>query len=702
MPLMTKIRESLGTFFLVFSVVFVAYMVLDWGMDITGRRRGDRTQSQEIGKINGHEVFIKDFTDLVRRASDNQKSQTGSEPNDEQIKSIRDQVWNQLVDETLYDEQIKRFGITVTDQEIIDWVRGNDPPAFLKQQFTDSTGTFNRQAYDATIMDPKNKEIMVRVEDGLRKQREREKLQSLIVASVQADENDIRQRFIDQTMKFNADYLFFDPNVFAKDENIKVTDDDLRQFYNEHSDEFKVEATRKLKYVVFNNIPSHGDSASVLSDLEDVQKRATAGADFLELAKQESETPISDTYYKHGDLPQERENAIFSASEGDILGPIQELDGYHLIKVLEFRTGTAGAVHASHILISIENNDSAKALTQARDVLAQAKSGKDFAALAMQYSKDPGSQTKGGDLGWFGKGKMVPPFEDAAFKANTGQIVGPIRTPFGYHIIKILAKDNREVKIADIHLSVHIGSQTQSDISQQAQDFSYITKQGSFEKEAQQSKYKVQETLPFQKDAVVPGLGLNNAINKFAFNNKSGSISDPITVQNGSAVLMVSEVKEAGMRSFDEVKPSLDARVKREKEIEKTKTIVAGMRQSLTKGDSLGKIIRGYAGIPDVQHCQAVTLGGFIPGVGHDMSFIGSLSKLQPGEISNPIEGQRGIYLIQLQSKTPFDSAAYVTQRETLRSQLLSEKRNLFLSQWTDELKKKADIVDNRDVFYRE
>jgi len=702
MPLMTKIRESLGTFFLVFSVLFVVYMVLDWGMDITGRRRGDRTQSQEIGKVNGHEIFVKDFSDLVRRAADNQKSQTGSEPDEDQLKNIREQVWNQLVDDILYEDQIKRLGITVTDQEIIDWVRGNDPPAFLKQQFTDSTGTFNRQAYDATIMDPKNKAIMVSIESSLRKQREREKLQSLVTTSIQTDETEIRQRFIDQNVKFNAGFLYFDPNVFVKDDDVKVTDDDLRRFYNEHSDEFKVEATRKLKYIMFSNAPSHGDSESVVSALDDVQKRVTEGADFLDLAKQESETPVSDTYYKHGDLPQDQENAIFAAKDGEILGPIQTLDGYHLIKVLDFRNGSNTAVHASHILISIQNNDSVTALKQAKDVLAQAKSGKDFAALAKQYSKDPGSAARGGDVGWFGKGKMVPPFEQAAFKAGAGQIVGPVRTQFGYHIIKVLAKDSREVKIADLHMAVHMSSQTQGDISQRAQDFIYLAKQGSFEKEAEQSKYRVQETLPFQKDAVVPGFGLNNTINKFAFNNKSGSISDPITVQNGLAVLMVSEVKEAGMRSFDEVKSTLDARVKRDKKMEKTKTMVAGMRQSLAKGDSLGKIILTHTGISAVQHCNDVTLGGFIPGVGRDLSFIGTLSQIQPGEISQPVESQRGIYLIQLQNKTPFDSSAYTTQHETLRSQVLTEKRNRVLSEWTEDLKKKADIVDNRDTFYRE
>jgi peptidyl-prolyl cis-trans isomerase D len=172
MPLMTKIRESLSTFFSVFAGLFVVYIVLDWGMDITGRRHSDRmSESQEVGKINGQPVLAKEFADLVRRATDNQKAQTGTEADENQQKLIRDQVWGQLVDQALYDAEIKRLGITVTDQEIVNWVRGDDPPPFLKQQFTDSTGAFNREAYDATIMNPKNKEIMVKVEDGLRKQR---------------------------------------------------------------------------------------------------------------------------------------------------------------------------------------------------------------------------------------------------------------------------------------------------------------------------------------------------------------------------------------------------------------------------------------------------------------------------------------------------------------------------------------------------
>src|SRR5207245_5247253 len=104
--------------------------------------------------------------------------------------------------------------------------------------------------------------------------------------------------------------------------------------------------------------------------------------------------------------------------------------------------------------------------------------GRAFAGLGRAYSKDAGSGARGGDVGWFGKGKMVKPFEDAAMKARPGQIVGPVRTPFGYHIIKVLARDSREVKISYIHMSINASSQTKSDIKQRAKEFSYLAKQG--------------------------------------------------------------------------------------------------------------------------------------------------------------------------------------------------------------------------------
>ncbi|MBI1803666.1 MAG: peptidylprolyl isomerase [Ignavibacteriae bacterium] len=702
MPLMTKIRESLSTFFSIFAGVFVVYIVLDWGMDITGRKHRSLTsESQQIGKINGEVVNYREFEDLVRQAVENQKNQTGTDPDENQLSIIRDQVWNQYVQEKLYAEEAKKLNVSVTDQEIVDWVRGDAPPDFLRQQFIDSTGTFNRARYEATILDPRNKKIMVTVEDFLRKQRLQEKLQSIIYASVRVSEEEMLLRFKDQNINYEADYILIDPNILVPDTLIKVADDDLRRYYNDHAEEFKVEATRKLKYVLFKEEPSKSDTDDVAKEFQDIKSRAQAGADFRDLAKTYSEVPPDTTgrYYKHGELSPAREKAVFNASAGEMLGPILESDGYHLTKVEDFRPGTDEYLHASHILIRIDNNDSVAALRKAKDVTARARGGEDFASLARQFSTD-GSASNGGDLGWFGKGKMVKPFEEAAFKAKPGQIVGPVHTQFGYHVIKVLAKDNREVKATDIKMSIRIGPQTKSDISQRAKDFAYLAKEDDFAREAEQSKYNVQETQPFQKNVLIPGIGMNNAVNKFAFNNKVGTVGDAISLQNGYGVFIVSERKDAGIRPFDELKASIETRVKHDVKMEKAKVIAAELRQSLSPTDSLQKISAQRQNLP-VQHLAPFTLSRFIPGIGQDLSFIGAISSLKVGEISKPIEGQRGVYLVKLTSKAPFDSTGYAAQKDVLRGQLLSEKRSKYFSEWSDQLKKAAEIVDNRDLFYR-
>jgi peptidyl-prolyl cis-trans isomerase D len=699
---MTKIRDNLTKAFAVFAGVFVVYIVLDWGMDITGRKHSTRAlESQRIGIINGQPVNYQEYQELVRQVAENQKNQTGVDPDEDQLRTIRDQTWNQLVENHLMEEEYKRFGITVSDQEIIDAIRGPNPPDFLRQQFTDSLGNFNRQAYESAILDPRNRNVIVSVENIVRSQRRREKLQSLVLASVRVTEGELMQRFADQNVKYEADIAFIDPVRMVKDEEIAPTESDLRSYYNDHADEYKTEATRKLKYVYFSLQASAADSQGVLADMQDIRRRLDEGADFHELAKTYSETPISDAFFKHGELSEVKERAVFSSKPGQIVGPLLEPDGYHLIRVEEFRNGKDESAHARHILIMIDQNDSVSALKQAREVLADARRGEDFAQLARTHSKDQGSAQRGGDLGWFGKGRMVKPFEEAVFSAKIGQIVGPVKTQFGYHIIQVLARDSREVKISDIHIGIKTSSQTRGDVAQLAEDFAYIAKRDGFDREAEQSKYTVQETGAFQHGALIPGVGVNPHLNRFAFDNKVGSVSEAIQLPNGYGVFTVSEVKQAGVRPFEEVKSAIESRVKREKQMERARAIARELRQTLSATDSLQKLTSIRPEVT-VQHLSPTILGGgFLPMIGRDPGLIGGIARLEPGELSQPIDGTRGVYLVKLLSKTPFDSGAFTAQKDNLRSQLLSEKRNRFYNDWFEQLKKSAEIVDNRDLFYR-
>lgn len=698
MPIMTRMRDNMPTILLILVVAFVAMIVFEWGMDYLGLTARSSTV---IGEINGEKIYYSEFADLVRAASENRKAQTGKEPAEDDLRTIRDQVWNQLVTQAVVSREIDRLGLKATDEEILDWVRGDNPPEFLARQFRDSTGAFNRTAYEQALADPRNSKIWVQVENALRQQRKQEKLQSILFASVRVTENEIRQRFIDQNTKMEAEYAYFDPNRLVPDSLVEVTDKDLRRYYGEHRQEYRVGETGKLKYVIFSDKPSRADSQAVYNDLDDLKPQAGAGADFLDLLKTYSEIPYSDVFFRHGELGYAREMEVFDAKVGEIVGPVADMDGYHLIKVLADRQGKEEFVRASHILLPEgEGSDSASPRPLVEKVQRELASGADFAELAKTYSQDPVSAARGGDLGWFGRGRMVKEFEEAAFRAKGGRVVGPVRTQYGLHFIKVTGRSRREVKIADIFMSLKASPQTRNKAYEDGADFSYIARKSEFEKEAKLLNYKVQETTSFTKGGVIPGIGPNEAVSKFTFENGDGDISDPIQIQDGYGVFMVAAKTEEGFKPFEQVKESIRPRVVHEKKMEKVAETAEDVRASLGPSDSLS-VLMGTAPSVIVRKTSSFNPNTSIGGVGRDNAFVGVCLGLSVGEVSKPFEGTFGYYIVRLLSRTPFDSTSYKEQHDVLRERILSDKKTRFMTEWVESLKKQADIEDFRDQFYR-
>ena len=626
MAVLNDIREKSPKFIIAgAAVIFIVLIIFDWGLDLTGRRgRGGGGTGEVLGKVNGKEVSYKQFSELERQAVENQKKQQGSDIDDETERQVRSQVWNQLVEEMLIEQEIDRLGITVTDQEILDIVNAQNPPEFLVKQFTDSTGTFRRDAYEQAMRDPQNRSVWIQVEEMLRQQQKRRKLQSLLLANVNVSESEIRQLFIDKNITMDASYVLFNVNKLVPESAVTVSDDDIKQQYDLHAADFQAKAARKVKYVFFNQSASSEDTAAIETEIGRLLEQVKSGAmDFVELVKTYSEVSSTDAFFKHGELSQKKENAVFSAKKGDIVGPITDNDGIHIFKIIDQRQGSTEFVKASHILLNLVSGpDSVKVIQKARALLAQARSGADFAKLARENSQDYGSAMQGGKLGWASKDHWVKPFADAAFKARVGDIVGPVRTQFGWHIIKITGKDKRELKLLDLAMKVKASSQTLDAAFQQAQDFSILAKDEGFEKAAENSKFRVQETQDFTKTGSIPGIGPNDAIANFAFSNKIGAIADPIYIRNGVVVIKVSKIREEGIRPLDEVKNIVHAYAIKEKKLEKIRPDVDAFYKTLTSSSDL---ISAAQSNPSI---TAQTTGPFKStdspaGIGRDLKFIG-------------------------------------------------------------------------------
>ena len=164
------------------------------------------------------------------------------------------------------------------------------------------------------------------------------------MASVRVSDGEVRQRFLDQNQKINAEYALFDASAIG-DNDVQVSDADLKAYYDENIDQFKFDATRSLKYVYFQDKPSPSDSSMREKDITEAASRAKSGADFLQLVSTYSDQPDSGSFFRHGELSPAVEAIVFTAKPGDVVGPVLTHGTYRLMKVLDQRQGS-NAIHS--------------------------------------------------------------------------------------------------------------------------------------------------------------------------------------------------------------------------------------------------------------------------------------------------------------------------------------------------------------------
>ena len=351
------------------------------------------------------------------------------------------------------------------------------------------------------------------------------------------------------------------------------------------------------------------------------------------------------------------------------------------------------------------SRDTMRIMSEFDEIRAREANGEDFNDLAEEYSEDPAKATNKGRYDFFERGAMVKPFEDASFNGKIGDIVGPVETPFGMHLIKIEDKRIKDgepqVKVSHILLKISAGPSTRENTETAAAFFAEDAQNEGFEQTAEGQAYEIKKTGHISKKMnFIPGFGRNVSIQNFAFKSELNSVSDLIYTENGYAVFKIMEFKPDGTRPFDEVINSCRTKVKQEKEKQLARDYAQVIDEWLKVSSDFNAIVsRDTAQVIKFDTTADFSMRGSIPGIGYDYLFNASAFALNKGEISYQVETNRGIYWQHLITKTEFDSVIFTPQKDRIRQRLLTQKQSKVFNEWYEYLKDQADIVDNREMF---
>ncbi len=541
--MMRQMREATKPIMLFTAAAFVALMVFQWGMDITGRSSGSYG---EIGKVNGTPVMYNDYMSAYRNMYEQAQKSSQSPITSQQNKQLEDAAFNQVVNQILIQQELDRRGISVTNQEIQDAAKYS-PPADVRAQFTDSTGRFDLQAWQTTLSQL-SQEQLLSLESYYRDVIPRGKLLRQVSSGIYPPDGELWRSWKDQHEQVEIRYIPLDPSTRFPDDSVSVSDEEIQAYYQAHQDDFKVPAKATVKAVVLPKTPTAADSAASLAKARAVLDSIRGGVDFAEMAKRESTDSASAAQggslgvVAKGQTPAPFDSAIFASPVGRATGPVKTGYGYHIVEVT--KRWHADSAQVSHILIPIARTDSSElALLDAADSLEAMGATMPLSEAASNLGLDVVNADITSTLPILaGAGQIGEGSEWAFQDASPGDVSPVFENAQAFYSLELVSRQPAGVLPLD---------QARSSI---VQTLRMQKKMKMAEAEAQKVVDKVEggEPLvkvasdlhlemrhagPFSREDFVPGIGRQNAAIGAAFGLQPGQVSGVVTTDSNVYVI---------------------------------------------------------------------------------------------------------------------------------------------------------------------
>ncbi len=674
-----------------------------------------------IGVVNGTKIDYIDFENRLKILDQQMEAQTGASLDENARYQNIERLWLQEIEEIVLGEEFDKLGINVGRKELNDYLFGANPPADLKQRFTNEQGVYDAAAAQQTINQLRrssNKAERDQLEsylNSLEYGRKTQKINSLLANSIYYPTWYIEKQNAEASGVARVEYAIY-PFSRISDTTITVSDKEIQDYIKKHKDQFKEDESRSISYIIFDAAPSSADSAEIRNRIASLKEEfSTTEEPVAFLARNGSTQNLSDDYVAESAIQAPDKDSITTLPKNAVYGPYLEGGNYVLAKMLDSKV-MPDSVKARHILIQtadprqgIQILDDSTAKKRIDSIETAIRGGARFDSLAVQYSDDKSSAVAGGLLSnpsnpatnYFTAGTMVKEFNDFCFEGKTGEMK-VVKTVFGYHLIDILDQKNFEphYKIAYYSRPVIASDETDQQAQNAASRFANESRDlksfdENYEKELKPKGYqKLAATLIRPASNVITGInyGPTRQLVKKIYDADLGDVLAQERVGDKYIVAAVTEVIGEGTKSVETARSQVEPLLRNKK---KSEQII----KNIGKQTSLEAAARAMQDSVKTIDSLRFTGGGTL---GYEPKVLGAA--FFPGNkgtfVSELLSGTQGVYALRVDetSATSVILGSIEEQKKALRDR--AKQMASFMNTPAMVMRDAASVKDYRRKFY--
>ncbi len=715
MAILNKIRQRSLFLILIIAMALFSFVLAD----LFKNSDGFSSKSQNvIATIDGEDIKRDDFMAKVEAA---QRQFGGSLTNTQAM----NRVWDQEVRNTIMNAQYDALGITVERDQMRDLLKTglasfdefkNEDGVYDENKLNEFIANLKAISPETSMLggSPINYEAWTNYERNIsvngRQQTYYNMIKAGVIGTLAEGELDYKLENDKVDIKFVQV-----PYSSIPDSTITVSKSDISSYINKHKNQYEVEESRDIYFVQFKEEPSLEDETaiqdnlkSLLEDKEEYNETTKATetvVGFINTTDDEgflaanSALKLYDDYVFKNVLPTAVADSIFNLNKGEVYGPYKDGNMFKISKLIDVKQ-LADSVKVRHILIPFvgamralptDTKTDEEAKATADSILRVVRGNRSKFSDLLDLSSDKVSNEKGGEIEFAYNSGMAPEFKEFSFNNNVGSL-DVVKTDFGYHVIEILSQGDKQraVKVGNLAQVIEPSDETIDKIFNETSKFEIAVADKDFNEVAKENNYSVMPVSSIKAlDENIPGLGNQRAIVRWAYEDgvKVGDVKR-FNLQGGYAVVMVTAKGEKGLMSTEKASITALTAIRKEKKAE------------LIRAKFSGSTIEDIAASQGQQVKTSLAINMKNPtlsGAGREPKVIGSAFGLEEGKVSQPVDGNLGVYVVQVTKKTPADG---LPNYQAAANRVGNTKSAAVNTALYNALKEAAKIDDNRATFY--